>query len=44
VIAAQNIATGGPAPVLTTQAQVVLLGLWAVTAWVGAGLVAAAAG
>jgi hypothetical protein len=35
------IAADGPAPVLTTRAQLVLLGLWAVTAWAGAGLVAA---
>jgi hypothetical protein len=31
-----------PAPVLTTGAQVVLLGLWAMTAWAGAGLSAVA--
>jgi hypothetical protein len=30
------------APVLTTRAQVLLLALWTVTAWVGAGLAAAA--
>ncbi len=38
----QAIAADGPAPVLTTRAQVVLLGLWTVTAWAGAGLVALA--
>jgi hypothetical protein len=30
------------APVLTMRAQIVLLGLWTVTAWAGAGLTAAA--
>lgn len=28
----------GPAPVLTTRAHIVLLGLWTVTAWAGAAL------
>jgi hypothetical protein len=32
------IEADGPAPVLTTRAQLVLLGLWTVTAWVGAAL------
>jgi hypothetical protein len=32
------IAPGGPAPLLTTRARLVLLGLWAVTAWLGAAL------
>jgi hypothetical protein len=36
------IAADGPAPVLTTRAHMVLLGLWAVTAWAGAGLSAVA--
>ncbi len=31
-----------PAPVLTTRVQVLLLALWTVTAWAGAGLTAAA--
>jgi hypothetical protein len=30
------------APVLTMRAQIVLLGLWTLTAWAGAGLTAAA--
>jgi hypothetical protein len=30
-----------PAPVLTARTQLVLLGLWTMTAWVGAGLAAA---
>lgn len=30
------IAADGPAPVLTTRAQLVLLGLWTLTAWAGA--------
>jgi hypothetical protein len=34
------IAADGPAPVLTTGAQMVLLGLWTVTAWAGAALAA----
>jgi hypothetical protein len=37
----QAIAEDGPAPVLTTRALVVLLGLWTVTAWAGAALAAA---
>jgi hypothetical protein len=32
------IAADGPAPVLTTRAQMVLLGLWTLTAWAGAAL------
>jgi hypothetical protein len=32
------IAEDAPAPVLTMRAQVVLLGLWTLTAWVGAAL------
>jgi hypothetical protein len=32
------IAADGPAPVLTTRAQMVLLGLWTLTAWIGAAL------
>ena len=32
------IAADGPAPVLTPRAQIVLLGLWTVTAWAGAAL------
>jgi hypothetical protein len=32
------IAADGPAPVLTTRAQMVLLGLWTLTAWLGAAL------
>jgi len=32
------IAEDGPAPVLTTRAQIVLLGLWTVTAWAGAAI------
>jgi hypothetical protein len=36
------IAADGPAPVLTTRAQLVLLGLWTATAWAGAALTAAA--
>ena len=35
------IAAEAAAPVLTTRAQVVLLGLWTLTAWAGAGLTAA---
>jgi hypothetical protein len=35
------IAADGPAPVLTMRAQLVLLGLWTLTAWAGAGLSAA---
>ncbi|MDR3532081.1 MAG: hypothetical protein P4L90_16215 [Rhodopila sp.] len=34
----QAIAADRPAPVLTTRAQVVLLGLWTLTAWAGAAL------
>jgi hypothetical protein len=34
----QAIAADGPAPVLTTRTQVLLLGLWTVTAWAGAAL------
>lgn len=34
------IAPDAPAPVLTPSAQVVLLGLWTVTAWAGAALAA----
>src|ERR1700679_187461 len=30
------IAADGPAPVLTTRAQIALLGLWTATAWAGA--------
>jgi hypothetical protein len=36
------IAADGPAPALTTGAQLVLLGLWTLTAWAGAGLSAVA--
>src|ERR1700761_3078937 len=36
------IAPDASAPVLTTRAQLVLLGLWTVTAWAGAALVAIA--
>jgi hypothetical protein len=36
------IAADATAPVLTTRARLVLLGLWAVTAWAAAGLSAAA--
>jgi hypothetical protein len=32
------IAADRPTPVLTTRAQVVLLGSWTVTAWAGAGV------
>jgi hypothetical protein len=32
------IAADGPAPVLTTRAQIALLGLWTATAWAGAAL------
>ena len=32
------IPADGPAPVLPTRAQVVLLALWTLTAWLGAGL------
>nr|WP_294516201.1 hypothetical protein [uncultured Rhodopila sp.] len=32
------IAEDAPAPALTVRAQVVLLGLWTLTAWVGAAL------
>jgi hypothetical protein len=32
------IAADGPAPALTTRAQIVLLALWTLTAWAGAGL------
>lgn len=32
------IEVDGPAPALTTRAQIVLLGLWTVTAWAGAAL------
>jgi hypothetical protein len=32
------IAADGPTPVLTTRAQLALLGLWTVTAWAGAAL------
>ncbi len=35
------IAAEAAAPVLTARAQVVLLGLWTLTAWAGAGLAAA---
>jgi hypothetical protein len=38
----QAIAADGPAPVLTTRALVVLLGLWTVTAWAGAALASVA--
>ncbi len=34
----QAIAADAPAPVLTMKAQMVLLGLWTVTAWAGAAL------
>ena len=34
------IAAEAAAPVLTARAQVVLLGLWTLTAWAGAGLTA----
>lgn len=34
------IATDAPAPALTARAQFVLLGLWTLTAWGGAGLAA----
>ena len=34
----QPIASDGPPPVLTIRAQVVLLGLWTLTAWAGAAL------
>jgi hypothetical protein len=37
----QAIAAEAAAPVLTARAQVVLLGLWTLTAWAGAGLAAA---
>ncbi len=36
------IEADAPAPVLTTRAQIVLLGLWTATAWAGAALTAAA--
>jgi hypothetical protein len=36
------IAADAPAPALTTRAQIVLLGLWTLTAWAGAGLAFAA--
>ena len=36
------IAADGPAPVLTTKAQIVLMGLWTATAWAGAALAAVA--
>src|SRR5882724_7292849 len=36
------LATDTPAPVLTTRAQVLLLVLWALTAWGGAALAATA--
>ncbi len=36
------IEADAPAPVLTTRAQLMLLGLWTVTAWAGAALTAAA--
>ena len=36
------IAADGPAPVLTGRAQLLLLGLWTLTAWGGAALAAAA--
>jgi hypothetical protein len=32
------IEADGPAPALTTPARIVLLGLWTVTAWLGAAL------
>lgn len=34
------IAADGPAPALTTRAQIVLLVLWTVTAWAGAAVAA----
>lgn len=34
----QALAADAPAPALTARAQVLLLGLWALTAWAGAGL------
>jgi hypothetical protein len=37
----QAIAAEAAAPVLTARAQIVLLGLWTLTAWAGAGLTAA---
>jgi hypothetical protein len=37
------IAADGPAPVLTTRAQIALLGLWTATAWAGAALTSIAA-
>jgi len=37
------LAADAPAPVLTTWAQVLLLGLWTLTAWAAAGLAAAVA-
>ena len=36
------IAADAPAPALTTRAQMVLLGLWTVTAWAGAALASVA--
>ncbi len=37
------LTTDMPAPVLTTRAQIVLLGLWTLTAWLGAALASVAA-
>jgi hypothetical protein len=34
----QAIAADVPAPVLTTRAHLVLLGMWSITAWLGAAL------
>jgi hypothetical protein len=36
------ISADAPAPVLTTRSQMVLLGLWTLTAWAGAALTSAA--
>ncbi|MEA2740275.1 MAG: hypothetical protein QOH05_3582 [Acetobacteraceae bacterium] len=37
------IAADGPAPVITTRAQIMLLGLWTATAWAGAAVAGLAA-
>ena len=36
------ITADGPAPALTTRSQIVLLGLWTLTAWAGAALTSVA--